>query len=169
MNALDVLEYGHQTVMNAVKEVPADQWEHPIVPGGWTVKDTIAHLASFELLLLDVLHTTFCHTPSTLLERWIKDGEQFNHDEVAARANASSQDVLNEYREAHFEVINMILRIPPDELRQTGLLPWYGDGYDVEDFIVYAFYGHKREHSAQINLFRDHLMSRAEFNQYENA
>ena len=29
--------------------------------------------------------------------------------------------------------------------------------YSLEDFIVYTFYGHKREHSAQIAAFRDRL------------
>jgi hypothetical protein len=27
--------------------------------------------------------------------------------------------------------------------------------YALDDYIVYAYYGHKREHSAQIAVFRD--------------
>ena len=48
-------------------------------------------------------------------------------------------------------------RIPPDTWRQNGTLPWYGAEYSLDDFIVYTFYGHKREHTAQINVFKDTL------------
>jgi len=44
-----------------------------------------------------------------------------------------------------------------DAMRQAGTLPWYGLEYALDDFLVYAFYGHKREHSAQIAAFRDRL------------
>jgi len=30
--------------------------------------------------------------------------------------------------------------------------------YALDDFLVYAYYGHKREHSAQIAAFRDRLL-----------
>ncbi|MBK7219531.1 MAG: hypothetical protein IPH95_21335 [Candidatus Promineofilum sp.] len=45
--------------------------------------------------------------------------------------------------------------LPPEAWLQTGFLRAYGAEYDPEDFITYAFYGHKREHSAQIAIFRD--------------
>lgn len=34
-------------------------------------------------------------------------------------------------------------------------MPWYGDAYALDDLIVYMYYGHKREHNAQIAAFRD--------------
>jgi hypothetical protein len=42
-------------------------------------------------------------------------------------------------------------------LRSTGTIPWYGEQYSIEDLIVYQYYGHKREHVAQIWVYRDHL------------
>ena len=44
--------------------------------------------------------------------------------------------------------------------REPGTLPWYGPEYDLEDFIAYTFYGHKREHMAQVNVFLDTLKLR---------
>ena len=76
MNAIDVLENGHQTVMQAIEGLEAERWEDSGVVGVWSTKDVIAHLA------------------------------------------------------------------------------WYGDAYDLDDFIAYMYYGHKREHAAQIKLFR---------------
>ena len=51
----------------------------------------------------------------------------------------------------------LLAQIPYEGRRLNGTLPWYGEEYDLEDFIIYTFYGHKREHSAQIAAFRDQL------------
>jgi hypothetical protein len=53
--------------------------------------------------------------------------------------------------------MSLIVAIPPETLRQTGTLPWYGMQYAMDDVLVYMYYGHKREHSAQIAAFRDCL------------
>ena len=45
--------------------------------------------------------------------------------------------------------------LPSSLFFNTGFLPAYGMEYDLEDYIAYSFYGHKREHSAQIGVFRD--------------
>jgi DNA-binding transcriptional LysR family regulator len=56
---------------------------------------------------------------------------------------------------------NGVAQLPPETLRQTGTLSWYGAVYALDDFLVYAYYGHEREHSAQIAAFRDHLRERS--------
>ncbi len=48
-------------------------------------------------------------------------------------------------------------KIPEGAWRQTGMLAWYGAEYDLEDYVVYTYYGHKREHCGQIQAFRNHL------------
>jgi hypothetical protein len=54
-------------------------------------------------------------------------------------------------------------RVVPRRARSAGIprRAWNKDGYGLEyaldDFIVYAYYGHKREHTAQIAVFRDTL------------
>jgi len=66
-------------------------------------------------------------------------------------------DVLAEYRDTHAEAARLMQQVPFEMRRLKGSLPWYGEEYDLEDFIVYTFYGHKREHCAQINVFKDLL------------
>jgi hypothetical protein len=51
----------------------------------------------------------------------------------------------------------LISEFPAEQLRQPGSLPWYGPAYAIDDLIVYQYYGHKREHTAQINVFKDLL------------
>lgn len=62
---------------------------------------------------------------------------------------------MDEYKQAYEYNMTLAGHVPEEKWRETGALPWYGEGYDLEDFIAYAFYGHKREHSAQVNVFTD--------------
>ena len=160
MNAADILKYGHLTVLEAIEGLPEADWETAGVCGVWSVKDIIAHLASFEYLLVDALNTLLADGPAPMLEKYGAIGpEEFNNVEVAARQDKSVADTLAEYNEVQAQTMQLLDQIPVDARQQTGTLPWYGDEYALDDLIVYSFYGHKREHSAQINVFRDSLQS----------
>jgi hypothetical protein len=60
------------------------------------------------------------------------------------------------------ETLRLVQRIDAETLRRPGTLPWYGDAYALDDYIVYQYYGHKREHTAQINVFKDALKAAGE-------
>ncbi len=47
MHALDVLKYGNLTLPHAVRDLPEADWQTPNVCGYWSVREIIAHLASF--------------------------------------------------------------------------------------------------------------------------
>lgn len=158
MNATDILKYGHLTVLQSIEGLPEADWETAGVCGVWSVKNIIAHLASFEHMLVDVLKTLLDDGPFPMLEKMGAIGpEEFNNTEVAARRDMTVAETLAEYNEVQAQTMQLLAKIPADVRRQTGTLPWYGTEYDLDDFIVYSFYGHKREHSAQIAVFRDTL------------
>jgi hypothetical protein len=158
VNALDVLKYGHQTVLQSLDGFPDEAWERSGACGEWSVKDIIAHLASFERVLAEVLAEFGNGGESTpYLTKFVEMSAQFNDSEVALRKEQAVGEVLHEYTATNAQVVSLAERIPPETFRQTGTLPWYGVDYALDDFIVYAFYGHKREHSAQIATFRDQL------------
>ena len=155
MNAMDILKYGQQTVLQTLNSFPATAWETSGACGVWSVKDIIAHLASYELVLVDIL-TGFTHEELTpALDKFIELGSYFNDFEVNQRKTKSMQEVLQEFNEAHTTTMSLIPTIPTEVLRQNGTLPWYGIDYSLDDVIVYMYYGHKREHSAQIAAFHD--------------
>jgi hypothetical protein len=165
MNAVDVLKYGHYAVQQAVNDLPDSAWEKEGACGVWSIKDIIAHLASFEHVLKEVLmsmiesemHGSTPSATTPYLTRFIEDGAQFNDAQVDARKGKSAMEILAEYDDTYSQVMSLIAQVPAEVYRQTGMLPWYGMEYSLDDFIVYAFYGHKREHCGQIALFRDKL------------
>jgi hypothetical protein len=143
-------------VLGALDGVPATEWTTPGVCGVWSVKDIVAHLASYELTLVDVLTSLTTGGPTPTLDRF-KAGPGFNDEEVAASQGLAAEEVLDGYTRAHEQAMILIGTIPEETRRQAGTLPWYGAEYALDDFIVYAFYGHKREHCAQIDVFKDKL------------
>jgi len=121
------------------------------------VKNIIAHLASYELVLVDILTTFTRSGPTPTLTTFLELGGQFNDSEVNRRKERTIQDVLAEFNDTYTQVMSLIVPLPPETLRQSGTLPWYGMDYALDDVLVYMYYGHKREHSAQIAAFRDRL------------
>jgi hypothetical protein len=154
MNTLDVLDYGHQMVLQTIDGLPEEAWEAPNVCGVWSTKDILAHLTSFEQVLIDILASlSDSERPTPTLDQF-RSQKTFNDEQVALRKDKLPQKVLADYKDAFDQVVSLAKGLPPETFRQNGILPWYGAEYDPDDFIVYTFYGHKREHCAQIKLFR---------------
>ena len=156
MNARDILFYGNRTVLHSLTLVPEAEWGTEGVCGWWPVKLIIAHLASFEQVLIEVLGSSLEGGPTLVLDQFTSmDGNAFNDVQVRKRMSKSSAEVLAEYKETHARAMELIVRIPVETLRQVGTIPWYGMEYALDDLLVYQYYGHKREHTAQINVFTD--------------
>jgi hypothetical protein len=93
-----------------------------------------------------------------LLNRYLELGGQFNDAEVSSRKKKTINEVVGGYNDTHAQVMSMVAQLSSETLRHNGTLPWYGEVYALDDFLIYAsYYGHKREHSAQIAAFRDRL------------
>jgi hypothetical protein len=122
------------------------------------VKEIIAHLASFEHMLVEVERSFVDGGPTPYLNQLSTlGGQYFNDFQVGIRQDKTPAAQLDEYVQAHEESMRLIGRIDPETLRRPGTLPWYGAEYSLDDYIVYQYYGHKREHTAQINIFKDSL------------
>jgi len=155
MDSIDILQYGHETVKDAVAHLPDNEWQMAGVCGHWSVKEIIDHLASFEQLLVEVLTSLLEDAPPTpTLQRLLVDEAQFNDDEVARRHHLTVAESWIEYETAYETAVSLLAQIPREGQQLNVSLPWYGNNYDLEDFLVYTYYGHKREHCAQIAVFR---------------
>ena len=151
--------YGHAWVHKHLDGLPEAEWETPDVCGYWSVKDIMAHLASYELILAEVLQSCVDPGPTPNLDEYVRlqGGDAYNAEQVTRRKTKSPEEILAEYDAAYERVNSYITRIPEGDLRQPGTIPWYGKEYSLDDLIVYMYYGHKREHCAQIAVFQDTL------------
>ena len=161
MNAKDILKYGHLTVLQVIEGLPEANWEEDGVCGVWSVREIMAHLASYEQLLVDIFKNLLGAPAGPTLNDMFANGPQgFNDNQVGARQGWNVAQTLAEYQAAQAETMALLEKLPAGTTQQTGILPWYGAEYDLDDFLVYTYYGHKREHAAQIAVFRDQIRAR---------
>jgi hypothetical protein len=154
------MRYGHATIEGSLASTPVTAWLEPGCCGDWSIRDVVAHLASYEWALADAI-TWLTEQGGTgdlppTLDKFVHEAAKFNEERVAACASLSPEAVLQDYRDAQARVTISMSKVDPALSAQAGLLPWYGSEYSLDDFIVYTCYGHKREHAAQIDHFRDH-------------
>lgn len=155
MHPQDILKYGHTFVTRTLDPFPKNEVYRAGACGFWSVKDLVAHLSSFELALVDLLGNLLDQRPTPILDQYRSQGLAFNDYQVNSREEMKYEQVLAEYTTAYEQVSQLANQIPASLWTQTGLLEWYGAEYDLEDFIVYTYYGHKREHCGQIQVFSD--------------
>lgn len=156
MNAIDVLRYGHLTFLGSLEPVPESALTLPGACGVWSIKDIVAHLASYEVVLLDILGSLAGAAKTPALDGYREHWNDFNDLEVAARSQVGIDALLSELNEAHAQSLQRAADLSPELCRANGTLPWYGDTYSLDDVVTYMYYGHKREHSAQVDAFLDH-------------
>ena len=161
MELSDALSRGHEAVMNVIDEIPEADRNTPGVVGEWSVREIIAHLASHEEVLAEILTTMLSGGPTPGLDMMNEDSLHFNHYQVEMRKDKSSAEVLAEYKDWHEKVMSLIAQIPKEMHRSPdNTLPWQGVECTLEELVIYTNYAHKREHSAQLGVFVDQIKTR---------
>lgn len=147
MQTIDVLTYGHRTVMATVARFQPADWSQ-LALGVWTAKDLLGHLGAFEVRFADIL-AGFAGAPleSDLMAA---DPATFNDDQAAVRRDWPIDRILAEYVDANARVMAHARALPPERWAEVGTIPWYGEAYSLDDLVVYQMYGHKREHDPQL-------------------
>ena len=153
MDAIALLHWGDDWLMRQVDGMPEHGWA-AAAAGSWSAKDVLAHLSSYEVLLTEVLAPFVGETaPTTLMTGYGRTG--FNDREVAAREAMTWREVRAEYRDAYERALAVARRLPAELWSRVGTIPWYGPEYSLDDLVVFQWYGHKREHGAQIAAAKD--------------
>jgi hypothetical protein len=156
MNTTALLTYAHDNVLSAVSRVAPTDWDTPGACGVWSPKEILAHLTSFEIVLVELLQSlTRPNMATPQLDAFLADQEQFNETAVAQRRHLTPETILAKYKTTHRQALDLLAKLDHIDPRQRGIFDWYGPDYDLEDFLIYTFYGHKQEHCAQIVAFSE--------------
>ena len=139
--------------MQAVDDLSEDEWDVPGVCGEWSVKEIIAHLASYERLLLDMIHALQGDEVTPYIRTFLANGQAFNEEIVGSRQFETSQQVLDEYEDAQVQATSALATLPQEKIQQIGTMPWYSADRCLADVIT-TFCDHSQEHSSQIINFR---------------
>jgi uncharacterized damage-inducible protein DinB len=152
MNPTDMLNASHEMVIQAVDGLPESEWEVPGACGEWSVKEIIAHLASYEHLLVEALTAFPTEVPAAYL-RALKQPATFNATEVEARRYQTAQQIMDESHETQLQTTSLLAKIPAEMVEQKGTIPWYNKDACLSDLIS-SICTHTRNHCLQITQFR---------------
>lgn len=158
MNLEALLEHGHRIFLHSTEGFSDEEWEREGVCGKWSAKDVVGHITAMEHWGEEVLSTFAGGGQTPYLEGMSELGaDKFLENQVIERRSSPVQATLEEYNEVYQRVLALLPQIPAETMQKVGTLPWYGEIYALDDFLVYSNYAHKREHSAQLAVYRDRL------------
>lgn len=156
MHTLVILKQAHRRIHEVTAALTEPEWQLAGVCGDWSTQQVVAHLtgwaAYFEEFLAPHAGVTL---PSPYIEDFKRLGEDgFNAKHGTVSSALSPADVRVAYDTAWERVLAMAARVPASRWVEAGTLTWDPDG-SLDDFAVYAYYGHQYEHAAQIETFHD--------------
>ena len=112
------------------------------LPGGWSVKDIVTHVTSWEeLILLDLRRIQHGRQPA----RYHASNDTWNPVLMNGRQAFSLDQVLAEFVEVHHAVVNIL------EALDDSLIP--GDVTGICNVLAF----HDWEHTTQINVWRKQM------------
>ena len=134
-----------------VGSLDAGTLTNPGLDGGWSIKDVIAHIATWEGIAAKWFEANAQGTKPQPAP-WGKDlsEEQENDFIYNANRNRSLQDVLDESRRVHDSVVNSVNAISEEEL--TKKIEWLGDN-SLADSLPGNSYEHYREHAETVRAW----------------
>lgn len=125
----------------------AGQMTAPILPGGWTVKDALAHLTVWQRRALDLIAPVDPPRVPGIPPSGIADNQidEFNRRFYAQHKDQSLPDVLAAFRESYRQLLETVQR-----LSEADLLKSLGDDTRVWHIIAANTYDHYPEHLSAI-------------------
>lgn len=116
---------------------PRRMTESGVTAAGWSVKDILGHIVSWQQLNLDWYETgERGETPAVPAPglTW-KDVPRLNDIIYGRHRRRSLNAVLKDYETFHQAMIDLIHKVPDSELVQVGRFAWAGPTWTLSDYI----------------------------------
>jgi hypothetical protein len=89
---------------------------------GWTIKEMIAHITAWEVVIQKAFQAYIAGDPPYFLRE--QDFDIFNEEAVDFRSSWSLEQVLQEWRDVRKNLINTIHKLKETDLLVEMVLPW---------------------------------------------
>lgn len=126
----------------------ADQMTAPVLPGGWAVKDALAHLTTWHRRALDLIDPVdpprVPGIPASGIENTRID--EFNGRFYAEHKDQPLPESLAAFRQSYRQLLETIQRLPEADLLQS-----LGDDTRVWQIVAGNTYDHYPEHLSAIH------------------
>lgn len=144
---IEKIEQSYKDVRDLCQNVPISALTEPVFPNGWSVKDTLAHLAAWDWRcaeLLDVAH----HSDVPLKAHPVVDA--LNLEIYQERQHWSWEEVEFDFQEANQALIESIRALPFERLKDE----------IVQDSIAEETWEHYQQHLGELKRWRKKVTNR---------
>ncbi len=114
----------------------------------WQVRDIIGHMAVWNRHVAEALDAFRVGT-EYLIPGWIENEDRYNQQLVLVQRELSSQQVVEEWKQAYEELKKAIQEIPLDKFPGDLVYPWGDERGSIAQLVEY-FIDHDVEHHDEI-------------------
>lgn len=143
------LEHERADFMVALSAASATTLERKGVVGQWSVKNVLAHLAAWELVVVQVLSERLeTGTTPEIMASISADQDAWNALQVEEVEDLSSEDQLAELEWTRSLLLQYLAAL--DDATLAKVRPWSGWDGTVADYVLDAISEHERGHAEQV-------------------
>ncbi len=165
MNKLQLLETmraERRRWEEALAEVPPGRFVEPTMHGGWSVKDTIGHVAYYERWLTNWLEDAVRGRVTVATHRDVLDVDERNALIYAENKDRPLSDILAEARRVHEQLYQLVKTLPEEDLFDSYrferyVVPFWGRSLPLWECIAGDSYKHYAEHVANLRVWLQEL------------
>ena len=159
MNQTELLDNSHLTVIQTLDNLPDEEWDVPGACGNWSIKEILAHLTSYERLLVEACNVVLGNKDKSTpyLAAFGNSQDTFNDAEVAKRKYNTAQQVLDEYNDTQLEATSLLALIPAEALQKPGFFPSsFGSDGSLNGLLT-IISRHTIRHCDEMKAFRNRI------------
>jgi len=135
-----------ETLFKTIEGLDDQQLDECFPGRDWSIKDTLIHIATNEMLMTKLLQDIANGTNTALPLDF--DNQKFNDEQVAAGRGKSVAQIHAELDDSYRHLIAALEKMTPEMLKRRGTHPAAGDA-DVKEFLL-AMYAHHEVHTRDV-------------------
>lgn len=148
---LEKIRLSRQELEDTLSGLTPEQMGRPVLPGGWSAKDALAHIAAWEgrmLHLIDLAVHNQAPEPGELVFSQ-EDIDQFNEKTFVQNRDHPLDDVQADFQRSYAQSMQVIAGLPDGELFGPCRHSWL-EGQPLWRIVAANTYWHYPEHADEI-------------------
>lgn len=113
---IEKIEKSYAQILRLYRSVPVTALIEPVLSNGWSVKDTLAHIAAWEWRCASLLNAA--HRSNVPLKA-MPDVDALNREFYQERQEWEWAEVEDDFRQAHQTLLAAIKELPPHRLNDS--------------------------------------------------
>jgi hypothetical protein len=152
--AIQQLRTARKELVETISGLNEEDFSRSKAVDKWTLKDLLAHIASWDEEMVRVLQT-FTMPGESIYTYAIADRNGFavwNEEQVAARRERAVSEVMSEFEIARRDLIQVIEGLTDAVLNRSRMTSWGKSATGFE--LIMTQVDHDREHAEQVRSYR---------------